>query len=263
MTSNSGTTNVQKTGEITLGNREIREAYKNTIRTLAKDELLGLASQCMVSDNNQPDTTKPPTPATSSQTRSVSDGDVILFKTTRFELQHLAQYWASIRLDYYLTTFATGTCGGSERRRAQYANSRLDQLAETLGADAVQAAENEVADEERKKVGPEYWRVYTQGSNDERRERVETNFAVLDDLYHRCDDEATKAKAWAYLSINPSKFFVDDEGFLWSMVRDKWSHDQTEDQLVLRLASSIGGAVLVPDCKMQRPADWSAPYGLK
>src|SRR5262249_39815510 len=90
------------------------------------------------------------------------------YKPSRAELLTLVRHWFGGFLDIRLFEFFHATTGSSEYRGKLEANSNLERLAEALGPEVVQTVVGEVAEEARRRIGEEDWRVFTRGSPEER-----------------------------------------------------------------------------------------------
>jgi len=85
------------------------------------------------------------------------------FVATHKELLELARYWARELLHCETYCFLYGYSGSSEWRLIEYANRRLERIADILGDDNVKAIFTEVEAEFRTKWGEPAWELYKSG----------------------------------------------------------------------------------------------------
>ena len=89
--------------------------------------------------------------------------------TTRYEMLALARHWRSRILDIELEWFYFQQTGSSEIRVGPYANRRLRRIADVIGEAAVEEVVTEVEEEQRRRMGEEHWRIFTEGTQEEKR----------------------------------------------------------------------------------------------
>lgn len=181
---------------------------------------------------------------------------------TRHELRQLARYWAGVGLDFRLDCCFLQMVCGTGSRRAAYAGTRLSRMAEVIGEDAVRQEEDAAAEEVRRRLGPDLLHVFTRGSLEEEMRVYEDSETRRREL-HRRREGPGKDAALGFLRDNPSRVFIDDDGFLWRLREDDWSREPREDRLILSITDPEGHSVLVPGCTLARPAGWRPPYGLR
>jgi hypothetical protein len=90
------------------------------------------------------------------------------FVPTHKELLELARYWSRELLHCDTVCFLYGYSGSSEWRLIEYANRRLERIADILGDDNVKAIFTEVENEFRTKWGESAWELYKSGDCEER-----------------------------------------------------------------------------------------------
>lgn len=91
------------------------------------------------------------------------------FVATRHELERLAAYWWTERIEHDFDWFVSQQTGSSEWRRSVYINRRLNRLYDILGQEAMDKVIDDATARWRKlyKVSDEEWRVFTQGTDEE------------------------------------------------------------------------------------------------
>jgi hypothetical protein len=185
------------------------------------------------------------------------------YRPTRYELLCLARYWAKVKLDIALDWFYYESVATDELQRSSDASIRLGRLAEALGEDAVQKAVAAVEEEERQRMGPELWQIFTCDDPEVRRGVAEETFRKSERLRAKQEDAVNREKAFAYLKESPGEVYIDEAGDLWAFTdRYPRAWGEPEGRLLLRLVAPRGNTVLVPDCWLERPAGWVRPYGL-
>jgi hypothetical protein len=92
------------------------------------------------------------------------------FAATRHELERLAAYWWTERINHDWDYFVYQSSGSSEWRRSVYTNRRLNRLYDILGEKAMDKVIDDETARWRKlyKISDEDWRVFTQGSDQEK-----------------------------------------------------------------------------------------------
>lgn len=95
--------------------------------------------------------------------------EVTEFVATRHELQRLAAYWWTERLDHDFYYFVTESSGSTEWRWSKYIDRRLDRLHGILGKVAIGKTFDDAAARWRqlRKIDDETWRVFTEGNDEE------------------------------------------------------------------------------------------------
>ena len=91
------------------------------------------------------------------------------FVATRHELEQLAAYWWTERINHDWDYFVYQSSGSSEWRRSVYTNRRLNRLYDIFGQEAMDKVIDDATARWRKlyKISDEDWRVFTQGSDQE------------------------------------------------------------------------------------------------
>lgn len=110
------------------------------------------------------------------------------YKPTRHELQALATHWAKEIAGTHVWWFYTQTVNSSEMRLEPYAYMRLKRIADSIGQEAVTDAFEKAWEAERKQMGEEDWRVFTEGTKAERD-------AVADRTCGRVEEERRREEA--------------------------------------------------------------------
>jgi hypothetical protein len=188
------------------------------------------------------------------------------YQPTRDELFLLARDWAQTRLDIALNSFFYWLSGSIEFRRSSYAAVRLSRLAEVLGEEEVRRAEEEVEAEARRKIGAAHWRIFTEGTPEEKRRVADEVQETSDYLDGKRQDRATQAKALDYLRDHPTGFYLDEAGDLWSLT--EWATWATPragepgERLHLRVTTARGVPAVVTVDAVERRDDRFAPFGL-
>jgi hypothetical protein len=90
------------------------------------------------------------------------------YKFTRYELLLVAGYWAEQILDIELDWFYNRQADGEECRLEAHAEARLDGIAKVIGKAAVEKAIAEVESEHRECMDEEHWRIFAEGTEEER-----------------------------------------------------------------------------------------------
>jgi hypothetical protein len=90
------------------------------------------------------------------------------FVPTRHELFQLAKVWVTILLDMNFFWFLYEQTGCREARLKPFAIRRLDRIEKQLGEDLMDKACKEAEDEFAKTVDAEAWRVFRNGTPEER-----------------------------------------------------------------------------------------------
>ena len=93
------------------------------------------------------------------------------YKPTRFELQQLARYWATIQPANDLQTFFDRMKSGSDGKLNLYASLRLERLSDILGPEAVDAAVEAVWEMARKQMTAEEWQFFSASNGRTKRVR--------------------------------------------------------------------------------------------
>ena len=185
------------------------------------------------------------------------------YRPTRYELQQLARYWATVALDINLDFFLYGQTGSTAIRMRPYAEIRLQRLAEVLGDQAIEKMRAEADEEARRRVGEEYWWVFTDGTPGERDAVLNEHHQSLEYLDEKRADEGTQQKAFAHLRQNACGFYLDDAGDLWSFTEPPVAANGRDARLVLKVTTSQGAARLIPRYSVERPRGWHPPFGLR
>jgi hypothetical protein len=98
--------------------------------------------------------------------------EVDFYKPTRHELKMLARYWAKTQLDIQVSWFFYRQAGSTDIRLEPYAANRLRRLSEAIGREVVDALVKELQQDQRKKMGDEFWRVFIGEATEEEKARV-------------------------------------------------------------------------------------------
>jgi len=108
-------------------------------------------------------------------------GEEVEFPVTRYELEQLAAFWWTERIDHDWDFFVTQSTGSSEWRRSVYIGRRLHRLEEVLGEETMgKVFEKTVARwRERYKVSDEDWRVFAKGTDAEQDAWLAKNYPLL------------------------------------------------------------------------------------
>jgi len=103
------------------------------------------------------------------------------FVPTRHELEELGEYWMrrlqNIEVDY----FFTGQTGSTEIRIPPFATRRLCRIENAIGADSMKEIVDRVERESRAKLGKRLWRIFVDGTKEERDAVVEETYRKLDE----------------------------------------------------------------------------------
>jgi hypothetical protein len=82
------------------------------------------------------------------------------FVPTRYELFQLAKYWQQVWLENVYFMYWSSCLGGREQRLKYVAQGRLKRIADAIGDDLVDSAENEVNEEFGKGCDPRIWNLF-------------------------------------------------------------------------------------------------------
>ena len=95
------------------------------------------------------------------------------YSPTQHELLVIARHWLRRRLDIRLDWFYFQRSSSSGIRLEPYASKRLSRIAGVIGKAAVEEVVTEVEEEQRRRMGEEDWRVFVEGTDEERNAIVE------------------------------------------------------------------------------------------
>lgn len=186
------------------------------------------------------------------------------YRPTRDELRQIVRYWTQVRLDIHLDWCFLGQVGGRDFRLDTYAASRLGKLALVLGDECVDQVENEVVQNERRRIGEDAWRIFIHGTEHEKAELREMNWKNYEYRDVKLQDKALMDKAFAFLKANPTKIYLDEAGDLWHLSEGcVESTDYDPNRLMLRIRTPNGAWSVAPDYSLSRPSTWQSPYGLR
>lgn len=103
------------------------------------------------------------------------------FVATRHELERLAAYWWTERIEHDFDCFVCQQTGSSEWRRSVYIARRLNRLGQILGGEAMDKAFDDAAARWRKlyKISDEDWRVFAEGTDEEQETWREKKLAAV------------------------------------------------------------------------------------
>jgi hypothetical protein len=93
--------------------------------------------------------------------------EVAGYTPTRNELLQLARYWFIKIIDLDFTHFLYGCTGSSEWRTRQFANRRLNRIAELIGHDDTTEALEDAKKDYSLRVDQRAWRIFVAGSREE------------------------------------------------------------------------------------------------
>src|SRR5262249_57436529 len=124
---------------------------------------------------------------------------------------------------------------------------------DVLGPEIVNAAIAEVEDEQRRRMSPEEWRIFVEGTREERDRMLDQHNVRLEILATKEKDVATRKLAFEHLSTSPMGWYLDAAGDLWHM-----SRSCDVKQLVLRVTMRPGYARSFSGCSMPIPPNWCA-----
>ncbi len=196
-------------------------------------------------------------PASHAQGRP---GNPVNYAVTRDDLLILARHHVLTILDILVEHFYTGAASGSSGRAMRAAKSDLVRLEEVLGEETITAIRTEVEAPVRRRMGRARWHLFQNGGTQADHERVtnETNECMVY-VDNKMDDPEARDLALAHLRVEPSGVFLDADGGLWSLAEP---HDDGDPRLVLALTTLRGGIGYDAKMRVERPAEWFAPYGL-
>jgi hypothetical protein len=103
------------------------------------------------------------------------------YRPTRHELEAIATHWATRSAGIQVWRFYTRQGCSEDMRLEPYASMRLKRIADSIGEEAVRKVIDEVWEAERKKMGEEDWRVFTEGTEAEWAAVVERTYARIDE----------------------------------------------------------------------------------
>ncbi len=87
---------------------------------------------------------------------------------TKYELIQIVKHWAAEIVDQDFSYFLDGCTGSSEWRIREYANRRLNTIAKSIGDAEVTKAFRQVEDDFGKKVDARAWKIFKEGTQEER-----------------------------------------------------------------------------------------------
>ena len=90
------------------------------------------------------------------------------YKPTRYELTVVAEHWFKEVADIWVWWFYFDVAGGPEGRLEPYARMRIERIADVLGAEVLDEISERVWKEQRDRMGEEDWRVFRNGTPEER-----------------------------------------------------------------------------------------------
>ena len=115
------------------------------------------------------------------------------YKPTQYELEALATHWATEIAGIQVFQFYTQQTCCHESRLEPYAAMRLKRIAHSIGKEAVKKATKKVWEEERKRMGEDDWRIFTEGTSAEWDVVAARTHGRIDEE-ERCREEARPAK---------------------------------------------------------------------
>ena len=103
------------------------------------------------------------------------------FVATRHELEQLAAYWWTERINHDWDYFVYQSSGSSEWRRSVYTNRRLNRLYDIFGQEAMDKVIDDATARWRKlyKISDEDWRVFAEGTDEEQETWREKRLAAV------------------------------------------------------------------------------------
>ena len=147
----------------------------------------------------------------------------------------------------------------SERQSMSYAMRRIAGIKELVGEAAVGKVIENVRAEERRNLGWENWRVFTQGEMWEWKKVQHGFWEQLAYLRARLRDEDACRAAFAFLKDHPSDLHFGEGGDLWYLSEPFAEDDSAPCQLVMSVRSRSGARREAEDYRVDCPVRWTAP----
>lgn len=195
--------------------------------------------------------------ALSSKPPSRPDNPVS-YPVTRDDLLVLARHHAQTVLDLLIWYFYTGQVGMSDVRERWASEDELTRLEEVLGAESIAAIQAEVEASARRKMGRTHWHLFRNGAQVDLDKILNEMNDRMVSVDKKMADQKLKDRALGHLHVEPSGVFRDD-GDLWSLAEP---YDDEAPRLILALTTLRGGMAYDSESRVERPAEWFAPYGL-
>jgi hypothetical protein len=190
--------------------------------------------------------------------------EVPAYPVTRAELLLLAEHHLREIYSTYFDVFYYGQTCSTHWQRRGYANSRLERIAQLLGAEAVDQAHDAVKERLRQRMGEEEWRVFTTGSEEEKDKVSDEVWQQITECDQVLEDQAAKEKAFAYLRSNPGKIYLDEADNLWFL---QWwlggKRDDRREKLILAAKTPSACCHSFPAYSLDPPPGWDPPYGIR
>jgi hypothetical protein len=195
--------------------------------------------------------------------RAEEDG----FRPDKEELRVLAGYWAQVNLNYRYQTYYNPELPGFQGFHRDCARVRLHDIKKVLGEDVVREVVGEVEAAMRRQMGDTRWQLFapdcgriprgdTQSLDLGEELRAEWQYAQA-----KSQDLPLVQKVLAYLSANPQRVFVDEDGDLWYLAEVAEQNGGEGDVLNLVLRTWRGQTKELRQT-VPKPSDWFPPYGL-
>jgi hypothetical protein len=131
--------------------------------------------------------------------------EIPAFVPTRGELLQLVRYWYERILDIQWFWYMYGQTGSMEIRLEPFAHRRISRIADLIGQKAVDEVVEKTTEEFRKGIDAETWRIFTDGTREEReeyadqidREDYRREMDVLGHFLQECCEEAPNSQVSA------------------------------------------------------------------
>ena len=101
------------------------------------------------------------------------------FQPTRRELRVIAEFWYREVLDIEIFYFLYQQYDAGWTQRCEFASNRLNRIKGYLGKKEMERIVRKVDDESEARLGQEYWRIYKEGTPEERDRVAEEMDAAL------------------------------------------------------------------------------------
>lgn len=175
---------------------------------------------------------------------------------TRDELRVLAEHWIEFLQDANYSWCCSRQYGWDDELRKIRARMRLDWLLEVLGEDVIRQMWKKSDDRMREQIGQERWRIWTEGTEAERRQFVDDNELQTGTFRRKFYNDGRADEAFTRLKQNPFTTHVDEDGDVWFF----GERDCTATgRLNLALRTSDGCEGYDGSRSLDRPASWVVP----
>jgi hypothetical protein len=165
-------------------------------------------------------------------------------------------------MEYFIRMY--GCYGRSDVDDMYDALREFGRIEEIVGQAAAQEVIDRVQAEERRRMGEETWRLFTEGDQEERTRwfvRCEEESAYVEG---KKADAATCRAALGFLARNPTGVYIDPAGDLWHLAEPSPRvREAAPGKLVLSVRTKRGAGTDLPEYTVDRPPGWFAPFGLR